>query len=155
MITAVGDTATFVSEGSGNWRCTDYNKVSGRAINEVTVATDSIIGLSSNLSDGSYTLDGTQAAVGGLFSKASNVYTLLRDAYFNVLTITSPASLVTNGYRIYANTVTGTGSINNNGGAGGAGAIAGTGTGGTAGAATPAGTLPASTAGQAGKTAVV
>lgn len=32
ITTAAGDTATFVSEGSGNWRCLSYDKASGQAI---------------------------------------------------------------------------------------------------------------------------
>ncbi len=32
ITTAAGDCATFVSEGSGNWRCTSYNKASGVAV---------------------------------------------------------------------------------------------------------------------------
>lgn len=32
IITAAGDTATFVSLGSGNWVCTDYNRKSGAAL---------------------------------------------------------------------------------------------------------------------------
>jgi len=32
ITTAAGDTAVFVSEGSGNWRCLFYNKASGEAI---------------------------------------------------------------------------------------------------------------------------
>lgn len=53
-------------------------------------------------SDGDYTLDGTQAAVAGLFSKASNTYTLLRDAFFNNLTVTGASvKLVTGGFRLF------------------------------------------------------
>lgn len=32
ITTAAGDCATFISEGSGNWRCTSYNKASGLAV---------------------------------------------------------------------------------------------------------------------------
>lgn len=32
ITTAAGDTAVFVSEGSGNWRCISYQKASGRAL---------------------------------------------------------------------------------------------------------------------------
>lgn len=32
ITTAAGDTATFVSEGSGNWRCLSYDKASGEAV---------------------------------------------------------------------------------------------------------------------------
>lgn len=34
ITTAAGDTATFVSLGSGNWVCTDFQRASGRAIRE-------------------------------------------------------------------------------------------------------------------------
>lgn len=32
ITTAAGDCATFVSEGSGNWRCVNYSKASGKAV---------------------------------------------------------------------------------------------------------------------------
>ena len=32
ITTAAGDVATFVSEGSGNWRCTSYTRANGRAV---------------------------------------------------------------------------------------------------------------------------
>lgn len=40
ITTAAGDCATFVSEGSGNWRCVDYTKANGRAL----VATTTVFG---------------------------------------------------------------------------------------------------------------
>lgn len=35
ITTAAGDTAIFVSEGSGNWRCVSYSKASGAAISSI------------------------------------------------------------------------------------------------------------------------
>lgn len=32
ITTAAGDVATFISLGSGNWRCTSYNKANGQAV---------------------------------------------------------------------------------------------------------------------------
>ncbi len=108
-------------------------------------------------SDGSYNLDGTQAAVAGLFSKSGSDYTLLRDAYFVNLTVSNGATLTTNSYRVWATgTILSTGSgskikhngnVGGNGGDGTAGAVGG---GGTAGAALAAGTLLGGTAGEAG-----
>lgn len=34
ITTAVGDTAIFFSEGSGNWRCVDYQRANGRAVKD-------------------------------------------------------------------------------------------------------------------------
>lgn len=65
--------------------------------------------------DGTYILDGTQAAVGGLFSKNSSTYTLLKSASFVSLTINSGVVLETNGYKINATTLVNNGTIRNNG----------------------------------------
>ena len=35
ITTAAGDTAVFVSEGSGNWRCLDYQRATGRPVNGI------------------------------------------------------------------------------------------------------------------------
>ena len=89
-------------------------------------------------SDGSYTLDGTQATVAGLFTKDSGThYTLLRDAYFNLLTINSGITLATAGWRIFCNSgIGGTGIIDNSGATGGSGTAASGQTQGAGGAAT-------------------
>lgn len=111
------------------------------------------------VADGSYTLDGTQAAVGGLFSKSGNTYTLLRDAYFNTLQVDSGITLNTNGYAIWAGTaVVNAGTIQNLGGNGGNGtaATAGVaGTGGTAGAGAAAGSLAGGVNGKAGANGIL
>lgn len=39
IVTAAGDVAVFVSEGSGNWRCKTYVKASGDAINPTLLTT--------------------------------------------------------------------------------------------------------------------
>ena len=68
-------------------------------------------------SDGTYTLDGTQAAVAGLFSKSGSTYTLLRDAYFNTLIINSGVILQTQNFRLFGKTeVRNNGTIQCNGG---------------------------------------
>lgn len=36
ITTAAGDTADFISEGSGNWRCLKYQKANGKAVVETT-----------------------------------------------------------------------------------------------------------------------
>lgn len=107
-------------------------------------------------SDGEYTLDGTQAAVGGLFSKSSNTYTLLRDANFSNLTISAGVTLKPAGYLLRAvGVLTNAGTIENNGVAGsdGNGTTNNTpGTGGAGGAAGTGNTLAAGTAGVTGGT---
>lgn len=106
-------------------------------------------------SDGTYTLDGTQAAVTGLFSKSGSTYTLLKNAQFQSLTIDSGVTLETGGYYLWVrDTITGAGTIQNNGGSGGNGgngvvATSG-GTAGTAGSAAPGGYLTPGLAGKAG-----
>lgn len=39
---AAGDSALFVSEGSGNWRCHRYNKADGTAIGGASIANDAV-----------------------------------------------------------------------------------------------------------------
>jgi len=105
--------------------------------------------------DGSYTLDGTQASVAGLFTKdSSSHYTLLRDGYFTLLTINTGITLFTAGFRIFANTgVSGAGIIDCSGATGGTGGNASGasfGTGATAVADSTAGYLPGGGQGGAG-----
>lgn len=107
--------------------------------------------------DGNYTLNASQAAVGGLFSKTGNVFKLLRDANFNTLTIASGYSLDTNGYigRAFDTDLQGTGdqifSYGADGGNGGNGSGTTSGTAGAAGAAAHTGsTLPDAKAGLIG-----
>lgn len=75
--------------------------------------------------DGSYTLDGSQAAVAGVFSKSGNTYTLLKDAHFSSLVTNSNITLNTGGFRLFVSgtfTDNGTTTISgSDGGAGGSG----------------------------------
>ena len=72
--------------------------------------------------DGDYVLDGAQAAVGGLFSKAGSIYTLLRDANFDDITINNGVTLRPASYRLYVNgTLTNNGLIEGDGANGNAG----------------------------------
>ena len=58
ILTAAGDVAWFVSEGSGNWRCLGYNRASGRAV-AVAFTRTHLDGLevSNNASDADHDLD--------------------------------------------------------------------------------------------------
>lgn len=113
-----------------------------------------------NGSDGSYTLNASQAAVSGLFSKNSTDFTLLKDAQFINLTIESGYTLNTNGFMLrWSGTLDLQGSaeeqIYSNGGNGGNGGAAGNtdtpGTAGTAGSKAHTGnTIPDPVAGKAG-----
>jgi hypothetical protein len=68
-------------------------------------------------SDGSYTLDGTQAAVAGLFSKSGSTYTMLRDGYFDTLIINSGVILKSQNFRLFGKTeIKNNGTIQCNGG---------------------------------------
>lgn len=128
----------------------------GAIVRQSVVTALQISNFFGNGADGAYTLDGTQAAVGGLFSKVGSVYTLLRDAYFTDLTIAAGVTLEANSYIAYCSgTFTNalTAITRNNGGAGGNATAATTiavGAGGTAGAATNTGSLAPSIAGKAG-----
>ena len=51
--------------------------------------------------DGSYTLNASQAAVAGLFTKSGNIFTLIRTAYFGDLNIASGYTLDPGGYAFY------------------------------------------------------
>jgi hypothetical protein len=42
ITTAAGDSAVFISEGSGNWRCVSYNKADGTSVGAATIANDSV-----------------------------------------------------------------------------------------------------------------
>lgn len=87
---------------------------------------------------------------------SSGTTTLLRDMYYDVLTVNGTGILATAGYRIYARSVIVDSSsgayIHNNGGNGGNGGTAGGGggTGGTAGTAPAGVTLPAGAVGKVG-----
>jgi len=101
--------------------------------------------------DGTYTLNGSQGAVSGLFSYSNPTYTLLKDANFLNLTIANGYTLNTNGYSFSVlGTLTNAGTIDNSGangsqptgaaggsigGAGGAGGAGNSLDGGTAGGA--------------------
>lgn len=88
-------------------------------------------------SDGTYTLDGSQGTVSGLFTKDSGTqYTLLRDAFFNNLTLNNGITLKTGGYRLFVKgTFANNGIVSNTGSAGANGGNAVTTTAGTGGAA--------------------
>jgi hypothetical protein len=83
-------------------------------------------------SDGSYTLDGsTQGAVAGLFSKSGSVYTLLKNAYFQNLTINAGVELACAHFQCHVKgTASGDGKITDNGRNGNNGTTGGAGTGG-------------------------
>ena len=93
-------------------------------------------------SDGSYTLDGVQASVSGLFTRVSATeYVLLRDAFFVNLTVSLGVTLKPSGFRVFANgtltlngVISGSGTNGGNGGAGESGtpSASGGGDGGTA-----------------------
>lgn len=93
--------------------------------------------------DGDYILDGTQAAVSGLFGKSGSTYTLLRDAYFNTLEIKAGVILKPNGFRIFTkDDFINRGTVEVNGGDGGDGDSGTT--------ETTSGSLPAEPGGSAG-----
>lgn len=106
--------------------------------------------------DGSYTLNASQGAVAGLFSKSGSTFTLLRDANFINLTIDDTYDLKTNGFKIYGTgTMTLSGTGNRIQCVGGNAGHASNNTGGTAGAVPYTnGTLPNPIAGKAGPNGV-
>lgn len=95
-------------------------------------------------SDGSYTLNGTQDTVAGLFTKIDSTnYRLDKDAQFDDLTISNGVSLNTNGYVLRVNgelDLQGGDNIISNGGDGGNGGNGGNATSGSAGSGGSAGT---------------
>jgi len=73
ITTAVGDTAEFMSLGSGNWVCTRYNRVSGTALLGVTTITFGSTGLTpSTASSGAVTVAGTLAVANGGTGRATS-----------------------------------------------------------------------------------
>lgn len=105
-------------------------------------------------SDGTYTLNAGQAAVGGLFGKSGSTFTLLKDAQFVNLTIDATFILETAGFAFWCTgTLTNNGTIQNNGVVGTAGSNNSGATGGNGGAGGAGGTgntLVAGTSGGAG-----
>ena len=106
-------------------------------------------------SDGAYTLDGTQAAVSGLFSKESSThYTLLRNGYFTTLTVNAGITLSLAGYIPFCSIECIHNGILDNSGANGGSATSAVaqvkGTGGVATTDSTGGYLPAGGAGGAG-----
>lgn len=63
ITTAAGDTAEFVSDGSGNWRCAWYSRASGQPVNPALSATS--LTLSNALTAASATLSGGLTATTG------------------------------------------------------------------------------------------
>lgn len=101
---------------SGNTTASVNDSGTGTVIRgNVGVSDNALNSIGGDAVDGTYTLDGTQAAVTGLFSKSSNTYTLLKSAIFDSLTVSVGITLITNGYRISATRVTNAGTIHNNG----------------------------------------
>ena len=111
-----------------------------------------IAGAFGDASDGSRTFDGSTTILG--MAPVANVYTLIRDFYFDTLTINSGITIKTDGYAIYANTIAGSGKIkgstgNNGGNAGASTGQSTVGAVGTAGAQSGSGRFK-TTPGQAG-----
>ena len=93
----------------------------------------------------------------GNFSASSGLTTMVRDMFYNNVTLTGTAQINTAGYKIFVKGIldisaAGAGAISNNGGPGGNSSSQ---TGGTAGAATAGVTVGVSTAGTVGATGVV
>jgi len=84
IVTAAGDTAIVVSEGSGNWRCTAYHKADGRALTVDAPATTIVGGhirglrVSTNVTDADHDIDiaageATDAAAAVLIALAASM----------------------------------------------------------------------------------
>lgn len=78
IITAANDTATFISEGSGNWRCTDYQKASGAAVVAAATITGEIRAWTTGTAPSGFVLcDGTaisRTTYANLFAVIGTVY---------------------------------------------------------------------------------
>src|SRR3990167_8170892 len=123
---------TSGTPSSTNKFVTDADTTGTGAVARQSVLDALPVNLYGNGTDGAYTLDGTQAAVAGLFSKSGNIYTLLRDGFFTNLTVNVSITLISNNYRIlHTGTFTNNGTVHVNGtaganGAGGTGGVGGT-----------------------------
>lgn len=103
-------------------------------------------GVGGDGSDGSVIFDGAATLLSMV--PAANVYTMTRDIYCRDITLNTGITLKTNNFRIFCcGSLTNTGTISNDGNAGGNAVV---GTPGAAGTATPTGTLPATLAGGIG-----
>lgn len=77
ITTAAGDVATFVSEGSGNWRCVDYTKADGTALAGSGGGSDVLDVSSPSNSSGTVTLDfDSKSRYAGAITLGANVTTL-------------------------------------------------------------------------------
>ena len=100
-------------------------------------------------SDGVIAFDGTNTFA-SFATKVSNTYTLTRDVFGTVITVSIPVTIETAGFKIfYQTSLTNAGTIQNNGGAGGS-AVGINPTGGAAGTGATAGSLVGGTAGKIG-----
>ena len=132
------DTGQFkVGNGTSAWGSLSYGGVSGPQSTSVL----------ESFGDGS----------DGNFSASSGLTTMVRDMFYNNVTLTGTAQINTAGYKIFVKNIldisaAGAGAIFNNGGIGGNSTSQ---TGGTAGAATAGITLGVSIAGTVGGTGVV
>ncbi len=172
ITTAQGDVMRVQSRGSGNWRCLNYTRYSGQSLvsstdisgatleNDILGDTDFLIAY--DVSAGANRKVNPSSIIGGInyFGDGSDGdvtisvnTTLVRDMYYNNLTINTGVWLKPNGFRVFVKqtlTRNGTGYIVAAGGDG-QNATGGTSTAKTAGSqANAAGTLPASTVGGAG-----
>lgn len=73
--TLAGDCALFESEGSGNWRCMDYQRANGQALATVITSTTISLGADVNLSNTATYFDGPSVGVGttGTWQVSGNV----------------------------------------------------------------------------------
>ena len=132
------DTGQFkIGNGTSSWGSLSYSGLSGPQSTSVL----------ESFGDGS----------DGNFSASSGLTTLVRDMYYNNVTLTGTAQINMAGYKVFIKgtldiSAAGVGAIYSNGGAG---SNSTTQTGGTAGAATASATVGASNAGIAGATGVV
>lgn len=104
IITAVGDTAYFVSLGGGNWRCTSYQKANGQAVS-VTSFTGGTLSSALNYAPA---VSIASASTTGIGAAASNAVTItgtttitafdnIASAAERVLTFASALTLTHNG----------------------------------------------------------
>lgn len=146
----VGSDGSVVTADSTNALGVSYKSpafITGSGLSSIFVVGDGI--------DGVLTLDGTNTY--SILTKSGNIYKLTKDTYASTLTLVAPATLVTNGFKLYWQALDlsncAVGAINYNGTNGNSGAITVAGAGVTGLSNNTVGGGPQALAGQNGGTA--
>lgn len=72
IVTAAGDTATFLSDDSGNWRCSQYQRANGRSVNLGTASQAALLDEDDMVSDSASAVPSQQSVKAFVEASSSN-----------------------------------------------------------------------------------